>query len=64
MPQRTWKPLSNKRLADLIADLDRDNYVGDYCAEEVYRLAREVDHLRKEAKRLQKALDATEKPHA
>lgn len=56
MPE--WKPISLARLKEIIFDTAKDNPDGDYCADEVYRLAREVQKLRSEKRKRRKDEDA------
>lgn len=46
---REWCPLSDERLEAVLDDTGSDHPAGDYCAAEVYALAREVRALREAA---------------
>jgi hypothetical protein len=45
---RDWEPVEKERLEAIIRDTAKDSPFGDYCADEVYRLAREVERHRAE----------------
>lgn len=40
---RHWAPVSEEKLSAIIADTEQDCPPGNYCAADVYRLAREVE---------------------
>lgn len=43
---RTWQPLPTDELRAIIADTEQDDPPRNYCPDDVYRLAREVERSR------------------
>lgn len=56
---RDWEPLTDERIEEILDDTGSDRPNDDYCAAEVYALAREV----RDRRRMAAAADVRNMPH-